>query len=189
MVLVSYTAVALLLLVLLLLPTELLLRFLGNSATSVNHRHQIPSSVVLYSWLLLPPGSRSCYCTSRLVSASDDPPSAFFSCSSNSSHDNTARSTTCSAPQPVFPTRFHTARFLGHSFAPVYSPHSSAPVNSLHTVPACHSGSFGPAIAPTVVIGDQEDVVRAPWDSFSARASSILVRRTFFSVCEPARDH
>jgi len=144
-VLVSYTAAALLLLFLLLLPTELLLRFLGNSATSANHRHQIPSSVVLYSWLLLPPGSRSCYCTSRLVSASDDPPSAFFSCSSNSSH-NTARSTTCSAPQPVFPTRFHTARFLGHSSAPVYSLHSSAPVYSLHTVLACHSIRFSHAI-------------------------------------------
>ena len=172
MVLVSYTAAALLLLFLLLLPTELLLRFLGNSATSANHRHQIPSSVVLSSWLLLPPGSRSCYCTSRLVScasddppsaffscssnfshnntasvsASDDPPSAFFSCSSNSSHDNTARSTTCSAAQPVFPTRFHTARFLGHSSAPVYSLHSSAPVYSLHTVLACHSIRFSRAI-------------------------------------------
>ena len=114
----------------------------------------IPSSVVLYSWLLLLPGSRSCYCTSRLVScASDDPPSAFFSCSSNSSHNNTARSTTCSAPQPVFPTRFLSACLLGHPSAPVYNPHSSAPVNSLHTVLACHSGSFGPAIiAPTVVM-------------------------------------
>ena len=139
MVLVSYTAAALLLVFLLLLPTELLPHFLGNSATSANHRHQIPSSVVLSSCYYCFLGVDLVAALLALYPAPRAPPSAFFSCSSNSSHNNTARSTTCSAPQPVFPTRFHTARFPGHSSAPVYSPHSSAPVYSLNTVLACHS--------------------------------------------------